>query len=289
MPSLNPFASTARKYQRFSKEYCEEDGEHSQIDTRPLTLSDEGMAQRRSRYMHACCYVPVCFISLLVGRFTSQTFFRLEIEKDGYPEPYGHHSHILKDVVWQRNKTFQAPPSLDSEMAWMTLMPKGRGFIRYPKDDPMEKGMTVFHSIHCLYNLHTAHHANAYQLASMKHQSILNARSVSDDPASHEHLDPSEAAPHFFVPNPYLDAKLADPSFMEFLNSDHLAQCFDYVRQSLMCAADSNLETGVLHEQANGHLSHEITGWGFPRVCRDFEKVKSWVEDFRGTEKEGIN
>jgi Mycotoxin biosynthesis protein UstYa len=50
----------------------------------------------------------------------------------------------------------------------------------------------------------------------------------------------------------------------------HVRHCFDYLRQSLVCAADSNLEP--VDVELGG-----VTGWGFERTCRDFEGVKEWA------------
>ncbi|KAF2846249.1 hypothetical protein T440DRAFT_406254 [Plenodomus tracheiphilus IPT5] len=76
---------------------------------------------------------------------------------------------------------------------------------------------------------------------------------------------------------------------MHFLESDHLAHCFDYLRQSLMCAADSNLEEGVPNGEGEGWEGVDITGWGVQRVCRDFMGVRDWVEEWRGDERGGVN
>ena len=54
----------------------------------------------------------------------------------------------------------------------------------------------------------------------------------------------------------------------------HMRHCFDYLRQSLACAADSTLEP-VIPELGG------VTGWGFPRVCRDYEELKQWAEKWR--------
>lgn len=51
----------------------------------------------------------------------------------------------------------------------------------------------------------------------------------------------------------------------------HLRHCFDYLRQSLICAADTNLEP------VNFELGG-VTGWQFNRTCRDFEGIKKWAE-----------
>jgi len=50
----------------------------------------------------------------------------------------------------------------------------------------------------------------------------------------------------------------------------HVRHCFDYLRQSLMCAADTNLEP--VDFELGG-----VTGWAFERTCRDFEAVKEWA------------
>ncbi len=56
--------------------------------------------------------------------------------------------------------------------------------------------------------------------------------------------------------------------------SEHTKHCFEYLRQSLMCSADSSIEPAG--SQVKGFL-----GWGFRRQCRHYEKLKSWAEDFR--------
>ncbi|KAI0814415.1 hypothetical protein GGR55DRAFT_431522 [Xylaria sp. FL0064] len=54
----------------------------------------------------------------------------------------------------------------------------------------------------------------------------------------------------------------------------HAAHCFDYLEQSITCAADSTVEPG--EDDPNGFL-----GSGFSRQCRDFEAVKTYVEKWR--------
>lgn len=52
----------------------------------------------------------------------------------------------------------------------------------------------------------------------------------------------------------------------------HVRHCFDYLRQSLMCSADTNLE--LVDKDLKG-----VTGWGFERTCRDYDSVKAWAEE----------
>ncbi|KAH7092268.1 hypothetical protein FB567DRAFT_516880 [Paraphoma chrysanthemicola] len=54
----------------------------------------------------------------------------------------------------------------------------------------------------------------------------------------------------------------------------HTRHCFDYLRQSIMCAADATLEPVV--QELGG-----ITGWSVERVCRRFEQLSAWVAEWR--------
>jgi hypothetical protein len=48
------------------------------------------------------------------------------------------------------------------------------------------------------------------------------------------------------------------------MNDKHANHCFDYLRQSLQCAADTSLEWPKPGTQI-------VNGWGMPHLCR------SWV------------
>lgn len=54
----------------------------------------------------------------------------------------------------------------------------------------------------------------------------------------------------------------------------HTEHCFDYIRQSLMCAADSALE------KRNDTIGG-VTGWGTSHQCRDFSALQEWAEMHR--------
>lgn len=61
----------------------------------------------------------------------------------------------------------------------------------------------------------------------------------------------------------------------------HVAHCFDYIRQGILCSADSTIEPAV--DTVNGFL-----GAGFPRICRNFEELKGWAEDHRAFDAQGF-
>lgn len=59
--------------------------------------------------------------------------------------------------------------------------------------------------------------------------------------------------------------------------SDHTAHCFDYLRQAILCAADTTLEPGGTSKKlANGDLV--ATGAGVVHTCRDWRQVYNWLE-----------
>ncbi|KAE8154335.1 hypothetical protein BDV25DRAFT_116453 [Aspergillus avenaceus] len=54
----------------------------------------------------------------------------------------------------------------------------------------------------------------------------------------------------------------------------HVAHCFDYLQQGLTCSVDTTVEPAVDHE-------HGFLGSGFNRQCRDYGKLKEFVESRR--------
>jgi len=55
----------------------------------------------------------------------------------------------------------------------------------------------------------------------------------------------------------------------------HVAHCFDYLRQAILCAADPALEAPAVMQ---GHLG--VDGWGDMHQCRDIGAVFEWTERF---------
>jgi hypothetical protein len=49
----------------------------------------------------------------------------------------------------------------------------------------------------------------------------------------------------------------------------HSAHCFDYIRQSIMCNADTSLEG----------KTEAGPGWGSTHECKDYDAVLAWAND----------
>ena len=70
--------------------------------------------------------------------------------------------------------------------------------------------------------------------------------------------------------------------------SRHWEHCFDYLRQVLMCTADTTLEN--LEQRADGGgLLASVDGWGTTHMCRDYESLVQWAEVHRATDDGGID
>ncbi|KAH8891976.1 hypothetical protein GQ53DRAFT_746430 [Thozetella sp. PMI_491] len=52
---------------------------------------------------------------------------------------------------------------------------------------------------------------------------------------------------------------------------EHVRHCFDYLRQSLVCLADTNLE--AIDADTGG-----TTGLGSQRTCRDYDQLEAWAD-----------
>jgi hypothetical protein len=103
--------------------------------------------------------------------------------------------------------------------------------------------------------------------------------------ASDKHADQDHSSIPVFTPNPYMEALLLKE---ESHRHDHITHCFEYLRQALICAADTNLEDleSFVDDQGNDRV--QTDGWGTERVCRDFEAVKVWAERWRTEDWDGI-
>ncbi|KAI2472783.1 hypothetical protein F4781DRAFT_419938 [Annulohypoxylon bovei var. microspora] len=67
------------------------------------------------------------------------------------------------------------------------------------------------------------------------------------------------------------------------LHGSHSLHCFDYLRESLICAADSALEP-FRSPFDGGTQGNGVDGFGSVHQCRDFKQLFEWSEKFRYTD-----
>ncbi|RAL11832.1 uncharacterized protein BO97DRAFT_453456 [Aspergillus homomorphus CBS 101889] len=147
------------------------------------------------------------------------------------------------------NRTFGADPREDpnTQAAWDSIVPFGQGTVRYasPETEQIYYTVSAVHQLHCLWSIHKSYY-----------------RSHVHGVTSTEHGDEREH-----------HAKEKEQR--------HMRHCFDYLRQSLMCAADATLEPV---DAALGG----VTGWGVQRVCRDYVALAGWAEERRVSDAKGF-
>lgn len=64
-----------------------------------------------------------------------------------------------------------------------------------------------------------------------------------------------------------------------------MKHCFDYLRQSLMCASDTTLETLQVNNESN---KPAVDGLGTTHLCRDYDKVSDWTLHHRASDIGGV-
>ncbi|KAF7452518.1 DUF3328 domain containing protein [Pyrenophora tritici-repentis] len=295
MPIPNPFTRKTIPYHRLSKESTEQESDHAGTNTSTANQdSDEQNVYllaknlhrpRRSRFKTTCTYTFISLFSLLTGLVVSQ-FFALEYDFDGYlgtpfpPPPTPTTQRYIQNVVWSENTTFAASPNAATEAAWKSLIPSGRGFIQHPVLAKDIKAIAVFHELHCLHGLRLSYFKISYALSKLQYQQERDPYTHTRD--DHPHITGSS------IQNLYPGSLLAEHSH----GHEHIKHCFEYLRQALMCAADTNLEGTKMQEfgRADGDKGYVLgsDAWGTKRVCRDFEGVKTWAERWRGEDEGGI-
>ncbi|KAI1465030.1 uncharacterized protein F4812DRAFT_128443 [Daldinia caldariorum] len=182
-------------------------------------------------------------VSLIVGYILGLSHVKERSRAQyGLPMPPG-----SIHITWEHNLTFTQKPSPASEAAWASIIPAGRGFVHHPQLAPFISNIATFHQLHCLHAIVVAYYE------ALESPPLTNLSSIPE----FENSTSTRIAPF------------------------HIRHCFDYIRQALMCAADTNLE--VLD-----HETHLTNGWGQPKQCRDYEHVFTWAERYANSSDTGI-
>ena len=58
----------------------------------------------------------------------------------------------------------------------------------------------------------------------------------------------------------------------------HIEHCLQYLKQTVLCSADTTLEITVLKRRKNGQLSKGGVSEGSVHRCRDWKVVENWIE-----------
>ena len=93
-----------------------------------------------------CLHILTFTLALVAGVLIGTQLSHVHSENHtGLPDPPG-----FVHQVWQHNLTFSQKPTLESERAWSSIIPVGRGFIHHQEVAPFISNIAVFHQLHCL-------------------------------------------------------------------------------------------------------------------------------------------
>ena len=93
-------------------------------------------------FLHILTFILALIAGILIG---SQLPHVHSESHAGLPDPPG-----FVHQVWQHNLTFSQKPTPESERAWGSIIPVGRGFIHHEEVAPFISNIAVFHQLHCL-------------------------------------------------------------------------------------------------------------------------------------------
>ncbi|CAO2658209.1 Nn.00g059320.m01.CDS01 [Neocucurbitaria sp. VM-36] len=145
--------------------------------------------------------------------------------------------------------------SKETKEAWLGLVPEGLGYVSIPNPTAYT---SLPHPLHDYLPTHTVYTtAVTHQLHCL--YTILEAynsqKLLLQNPQS-----PPPLKSHF----PW-----------------HTTHCFEYLRHSILCAADVALEgaASTFPLTEGGEDRGGSDGWDSRHVCRDYEGVKGWLEE----------
>ncbi|KAK1072016.1 hypothetical protein LTR12_003420 [Friedmanniomyces endolithicus] len=154
-------------------------------------------------------------------------------------------SVFMNESKYANEAAFADPKELTKALAeWLPLSSKGRGYVRIPEDERA----TLDGPPYLLNPLHRPHMQETYMVSGL-HQ----LHCLSTIMASYAKIRQGE-----------------DESHLGF----HIAHCFDYIRQGILCAGDATLE---------GNNSMKYPGveipWGTSHRCADWSAIVEWADE----------
>jgi len=191
---------------------------------------------------HRLLFKPLLLLILVI--FTSTLSFlagknwQVGVVKNNYT------STISLDIIPQvleYKRPFAEDPRLQVEDIWDSIFPnngsQGSGYFSHPDIAPKRSTFSAYHQLHCLRGIRQAYYE------------------ALDSPASNDAHDKSA---HYTVDS--------------HTSPVHIRHCIDYIRQSLMCYADTTIEEK--DDKING-----VRGFGTLHECRDWRDLVKWTEE----------
>ncbi|KAK8139506.1 hypothetical protein PG984_002886 [Apiospora sp. TS-2023a] len=217
---------------------------YSQVPQDEEEKAEEG--DSRSSKAHeeqSCCWTPPFWPTMLCtgfGLFVTFAAVMMVLDRDQSP-PHFYPTLQTVPVVFGPDELFTAEPSPDSNAAWDSLMPSGRGFVLV--ENPIE------------YNLGPGIPTDG-MIREMYFASVHGDKA---DVYGEESLSGTELRQQQMV---------------------HIGHCFDYLRQAVMCAGDMTLEGAMLLPNGQIGPAG-VDGWGATHQCRSWDQAVDWTLQHR--------
>ncbi|KAI1461589.1 hypothetical protein F4805DRAFT_238303 [Annulohypoxylon moriforme] len=219
-------------------------GEEEQAFLEQIPLHDDVAWPRERRHRGATWYLrlaleiamAIATVVLLVNLIHE----RIEERRTPIPKfPRKSYTFLPNATYIEENMLFDEHATLSTLHNWIPLSAEARGYIHVPT-------YSSYPTLPAPFNMSIDHtsYGPTYMM-SVFHQLHCLSYVISHFQAGYAGTKLEEEVAH------------------------HSAHCFDYLRQSIMCAADTNLEG----ETETG------PGWGSPHECVDYDAVLAWANE----------
>lgn len=161
-------------------------------------------------------------------------------------------------VTFDYEFNFAEAPSDVTDQRWESLFPSNAGFFEHPAAGDRPVTFSVFHQLHCLVRVPSSLFRYAIPMKISSKCPICcqdglrfaywNARNGNHSEGEH-----SQHAEHS--------------------SEVHVRHCLEYIRQSIVCLADTTIERTV--DATEGHLG--VEGFGTVHMCKDFRQLVEWT------------
>ncbi|KAK0511063.1 hypothetical protein JMJ35_006615 [Cladonia borealis] len=203
------------------------------------TLPDEPKVEHQSprkyRQISTGWTVTLLVVAACVVGMTSFAAGRYSVHKKFANElslvPYPFSAEPSHKIALEFNKTF-TESSAQADRAWKDVMPPEGGFFDYPSPGEGRATFSVYHQMHCLNGIRKSYWTFV--------EAALSGRVLRKDEIGH----------------------MAAPA--------HVQHCIDFLRQSLMCKADTTIE--IRDEAIMG-----VKGFGVRHECVDWDRLIAWT------------
>ncbi|KAI0165133.1 hypothetical protein GGR52DRAFT_95680 [Hypoxylon sp. FL1284] len=200
--------------------------------------SRDGRSRNVKRYLRIAMEVGMAVIIFIL--LLSPVYERMGPERSPVPKfPRKIYTFLPDEHYVRDDMLFKEEDTLHTLHNWIPLSAEARGYVQIPDSE-------------------------SYAILSAPYTVAVNR--TADGPAYmmsvfHQLHCLSYVVSHF--QQGYGGVALTDEV------AHHSAHCFDYLRQSLMCAADSNLEGDT----------ETGPGWGSRHECADYDAVLAWANE----------